>query len=223
MAVPRVLLVHGAATTPAVWDRLLPLVEDLDVSAPRRRSDGDLGSEVRALTDAARGSVVVGVSGGATLGLALAAAGVPLTGAVLHEPAVGSLVPGLLDHVAAAYAADGVPGFGRALYGSGWTPAMAPQDPEAVARDLAMFRSFEPAPLPRTAGEVLVTVGADSPPMRHAAAAALRERIGVRVVLLPGCGHFVQHDRPDSLVDVLRSLLARVTRPLDPAGPLRRG
>lgn len=213
MTRPRVLLVHGAATTPAVWDRLVPLLGDVAVSAPFRASSGDLRREVEGLAEAARGAVVVGVSGGATLGLALAATDVPLAGAVLHEPAVGSLVPGLLDHVVAGYAADGVPGFGRALYGPGWSPEMAPADPEAVGRDLAMFRGFEPAPIAPDQGPVLVTVGGSSPPVRHAAAAALADRLGLRVEVLPGCGHFVQHDRPAALAAVVRRVLGEVPGP----------
>ena len=117
MATPRVLLVHGAATTSRVWDRVRALLRDdgVEVVAPDRPSSGDLTAELAALADDADGAVVVGVSGGATLGLALASDRV-VAGAVLHEPAVGSLVPGLLDHVVAGFTTGGVPGFGaRAL------------------------------------------------------------------------------------------------------------
>src|SRR5947209_17129198 len=155
----RVLLVHGAATTARVWDRLRPLLPDVDLVVPDRASSGDLAVELAALAPDAEGAVVVGVSGGATLGLALASASSHLAGAVLHEPAVGSLAPGLLDHVVAGWSAGGVAGFGTALYGSSWDPSMAPDDPDAVARDLAMFRRFEPSPLVPGNGRVLVTVG----------------------------------------------------------------
>ena len=127
--------------------------------------------------------MVAGVSGGATLGLALAAAGVPAA-AVLHEPAVGSLLPGLLDQVRAAYAEGGVPAFARALYGPAWTAAEAPADPGAVARDLAMFTRFEPAAPAPEAGPVIITVGERSPAVRHEAAARLAD-----AVRLPGRGH----------------------------------
>jgi len=206
-----VLLVHGAATTGAVWDRLTPLLADLDLPlvAPDRRCSGDLATEVAALAPLAEGAVVVGVSGGATLGLALASGPTRLAGAVLHEPAVGSMVPGLLDHVVAGYAADGVPGFARALYGPGWSPAMGPTDPGAVGRDLAMFRGFEPEPVAPGQGPVVVTVGSDSPAPRHAAAESLRERLGVEVRVLPGCVHFVQHDAPEALAVVVRDVVRR--------------
>ncbi len=214
---PRVLLVHGAATTAAVWDAVIRLLQEpsedgfpgLEVLAPQRPSSGDLDREVAFLSEAARGAVVVGVSGGATLGLALASSDVPLAGAVLHEPAVGTLVPGLLDHVVAGYAQGGVTGFGRALYGPGWSPAMAPADPGAVDRDLAMFRAFQPQAPAAGQGNVVVTVGGDSPPTRHEAARVLHERFGVEAHVLPGCRHFVQHDNPAELVAVLRDVVAR--------------
>ena len=208
MATPRVLLVHGAATTSRVWDRVRELLHDdgVEVVAPDRASSGDLAAELDALADDADGTVVVGVSGGATLGLALASDRV-VAGAVLHEPAVGSLVPGLLDHVVAGFTSGGVPGFGAALYGPSWTPAMAPADPDAVARDLAMFRRFEPAPLHPGQGGVVVTVGELSPPARHDAARALHHLLGVEVRVLPSTGHFVQHDNPQALADAIRSVV----------------
>jgi len=208
MTTARVLLVHGAATTAQVWDRVRVQLEHegLEVDTPDRASSGDLAVELAALdpTDA----LVVGVSGGATLGLALASSR-PLVGAVLHEPAVGTLVPGLLDHVVAGWTAGGVTGFGTALYGPSWDPTMAPADPGAVGRDLAMFRRFEPAALHPDQGPVVVTVGALSPAARHDAAWALHELLGVEVRVLPGTGHFVQRDNPAALVAVIRSLAAR--------------
>jgi pimeloyl-ACP methyl ester carboxylesterase len=210
-----VLLVHGAATTAAVWDRFVPVLtarsgREVEVLAPDRPSTGDLAAESAALAASAEGAVVVGVSGGATLGLALLASEVRLAGAVLHEPAVGSLVPGLLDHVAAGYAAGGVTGFGRALYGPGWSPAMAPVDAGAVGRDLAMFRLFEPAPVAPGQGPAVVTVGALSPPPRHAAARALQDALGLSVRVLPGSDHFVHRVNPDALAAVVVDLLPTV-------------
>ena len=150
-----------------------------------------------------------------------------IAGAVLHEPAVGSLVPGLLDHVVAGFTSGGVPGFGAALYGPSWTPAMAPADPDAVARDLAMFRRFEPAALHPGQGRVVVTVGEHSPPARHRAAWALHERFGVEVRVLPGTGHFVQHDHPEALVAVVRicgagRVRSAAARPADSSPAARR-
>jgi pimeloyl-ACP methyl ester carboxylesterase len=213
MSPTRVVLIHGAATTAAIWSGVRKSLAanrpDVPVIAPQRAYSGDLGTEVAALADLCADAVVVGVSGGATLGLALLAAGVPLAGALLHEPAVGSLVPGLLAPVVAAYAAGGVAGFGAALYGPAWDPAMAPDDPEAVRRDLAMFRAFEPAPstlsstpppsAPAPPGRVTTTVGALSPPARYEAARALRVHCGLPYQILDECGHAAHLERPDLL------------------------
>ena len=92
----RVVLIHGAATTSRVWRHVVPLLAaggPVSVTVPDRPCTGDLATETAALRPSCAGAVVAGVSGGATLGLALAAAGVPAA-AVLHEPAVGSLLPG---------------------------------------------------------------------------------------------------------------------------------
>jgi pimeloyl-ACP methyl ester carboxylesterase len=204
---PRVLLVHGAATTARCWAAVAALLPDLAVTAPDRPCTGDLDLELAALAGAAEGALVVGVSGGATLGLALAATGVRLRGALLHEPAAGSLVPGLLGPVAAAHARGGVAAFGTALYGPAWTPSMAPADPGAVARDLALFRGFEPAPPHPEQGPVVVSTGEASPPVRHEVATALSERFGVARRVLPGCGHFVQQEHPAVLAQAVRGLL----------------
>ena len=211
----RIVLIHGAATTAAVWHgvsrALAALHPRVPVVAPQRAYSGDLAAEVDALAAICADAVVLGVSGGATLGLALLAAGVPLAGAVLHEPAVGSLVPGLLAPVAEAYASGGVAAFGAALYGPAWRTDMAPQDPEAVGRDLGMFRAFEPAPpsLPLSGGTVTTTVGALSPPPRHEAARALQTHFGLPYRVIEGCGHAAHLERPESLA-LLAGSLARI-------------
>jgi len=201
------VLIHGAATTSRVWRHVVPLLGGLDVTCPDRACSGDLATEVAALRPVCDGAVVAGVSGGATLGLALAAAGVPMRAAVLHEPAVGSLYPGLLDAVRAAYQAGGAAGFAAALYGPSWTPAEAPQDPGAVARDLAMFSAFEPAaPVASAgAGPVVVTVGERSPLARHESVRRLAEKFGFAVRELPGARHAVHLDHPQAFAAAIRA------------------
>ena len=206
----RIVLIHGAATTAAIWQgvraSLTELFPQVPVVAPQRAYSGDLATEVDALATICADAVVVGVSGGATLGLALLAAGVPLAGAVLHEPAVGSLVPGLLAPVAAAYASGGVTAFGSALYGPAWTAAMAPADPDAVRRDLAMFRAFEPSGLPALPETALTTLGARSPAVRHEAARALRSHCGLPYQIIDGCGHAAHLERPEALASLAGQL-----------------
>ena len=207
MRSPTIVLVHGAATTSAVWSRVLPLLDGLRVLTPERPCSGDLADELAFLRPECEGSLVVGVGGGATLGLAMLAAGWELSGALLHEPAAGSLVPHLLDGVATAYSERGIPGFGRALYGSSWQPGMAPSDAEAVRRDFTMFRAFEPrAPL-SSIEHVMTTVGQHSDPRRFEVADALQTRFGLRQRILAGCSHAVHLEAPTILTAEVHGLL----------------
>ncbi|WP_296666375.1 alpha/beta hydrolase [Demequina sp.] len=199
---PRIVLLHGAATTPAVWSRVAALLGGREVVAPERPSTGSLASELGWLAPLAEGALVVGASGGATLCLALAASDVRLAGAIAHEPAVGRLVPELLAPIAAAHATHGAAGMGRALYGPLWEPSMAP-DAGAVARDLQMFRAFEPARAATGQGRVLVTTGARSPKVRFIAAARLATDLGYRTTTIPDCGHFVAFENPESLAALI--------------------
>jgi pimeloyl-ACP methyl ester carboxylesterase len=200
----RLALIHGAATTSRVWRHVVPLLATggQPAAVPDRPCTGDLAAETAALRLSCAGALVAGVSGGATLGLALAAAGVP-SAAVLHEPAVGSLLPGLLDQVRAAYAAGDVPAFARALYGPAWTEAEAPADPGAVARDLAMFTSFEPLAPATGVTPVIITVGQCSPEARHESVARLAAKFGYRVEVIPGAGHAVHLTHPAAFAAVI--------------------
>src|SRR5258708_34076770 len=94
----RVVLIHGAATTSRVWRHVIPLLTEaggLDVSCPDRMSSGDLAAEVAALRDVCHGAILAGGSGGATLGLALAAPGVSMRAALIPAPAPGAPSPRL--------------------------------------------------------------------------------------------------------------------------------
>lgn len=185
-----------------MWDRVLPLLEaraGCEVMAVERPRTGDLDREVTALAPLVEDSWLVGISGGATLGLAVAAAGVPLAGALLHEPAVGSLEPGLLTPVAAAFAAAGTAGLGRTLYGPSWQLDMAgPVDDAETGAELAMFQTFEPTHLPPSARRVVVTVGSLSPDIRHRSVASLAAAIGCEVRTIDHASHFAPHDAPAS-------------------------
>jgi pimeloyl-ACP methyl ester carboxylesterase len=204
---PRVVLVHGAATTAAVWDAVVPLLSAYDVEAPERPRTGDLDRELAWLIPRVEGAWVVGMSGGATLGLALAARGVPLAGAILHEPAVGSLVPDLLEPVATAFAVGGTNGFGCLLYGPAWRPSMAGDVSEATtAAEIAMFRSAEPGPARPPCGPVLVTYGARSRTARRCAAERLREVHRHRIRELPDVGHFLSAEHPRLIVGLVDEL-----------------
>ncbi|CAI7973473.1 Alpha/beta hydrolase [Frankia sp. Hr75.2] len=205
---PAFLLLHGTATTGAVWSGVRAALAGREVHAPDRPSTGELAAEIAALAPSVAGRLLGGVSGGATLGLAMLAAGVPMVAAVLHEPAVGSLVPGLLTPMAEAFASGGVTAFGQRLYGPCWRPGHAPADIAMVERDLEMFLGFEPGSPPVGAPPVLITVGAQSPPVRHRAAAALRARFDLPVRVLPGCGHAVHLEAPELFAALLAETAA---------------
>lgn len=210
----RLVLIHGAASSAGVWSRLTPLLVDCEVFAVTRPRTGDLDEELAWLAPRVEGSWVVGMSGGATLGLALAGSGITLAGAVLHEPAVGSLAPGLLAPMAAAFERGGTEAFARTLYGASWTPETAggpgPWLEDAVTRrELAMFRGFEPVPATAAAGQVLVTYGEQSPPVRREAAEALTAAHGHQIQAIPGAAHFAAHDAPEEFAGtVLKALRA---------------
>ncbi|MEB8338082.1 alpha/beta fold hydrolase [Streptomyces endophyticus] len=205
MSRPRLVLIHGAATTARIWRRMLPHLTDYEVVCPDRPCSGDLDTEVAALAEPCTDAVIAGVSGGATLGLELAARGVPFRAAVLHEPAAGSLAPGLLAHVAEGLRTSGVTGFGRALYGPEWTEADAPTEPGVVDREFAMFRAFEPTPPPRDCGPVLLTVGAHSPPPRHASVTALGHHCNLPWTTIPGTSHAAHLESPQAFATTIRT------------------
>ena len=205
----RVVLVHGAATSARVWDRLAPLLPDHDVVAVTRPRTGNLARELAWLAPHVEGAWVVGMSGGATLGLALASGPVPLAGAILHEPAVGTLAPSLLGPMVRAFEESGTTAFAHTLYGDTWTPVLlgGPVEDAVTAGELAMFRGFEPEPISATAGRVVVTVGERSPAIRHASVEALRAAYGHEVLIVPGASHFAAYDAPHEFASTLLSVI----------------
>lgn len=205
----RVVLVHGAATSARVWDRLAPLLPHHDVVALTRPRTGDLVRELDWLAPQVEGAWVVGISGGATLGLALASGPVPLAGAILHEPAVGRLAPSLLGPMVRAFEEGGTTAFARTLYGDAWIPVLfgGPVEDAVTARELAMFRHFEPEPPSATPGRVVVTVGERSPAIRHASVEALRSAYGHEVLVVPGASHFAAYESPHEFASTVLAVI----------------
>jgi pimeloyl-ACP methyl ester carboxylesterase len=206
VTVRRIVLIHGVATSHRVWRELVPYltsVPGLEVRCPERPASGDLDTEIDALREVCAGAVVVGVSGGATLGLELASRGTPILAGIFHEPAAGSLAPGLLAHVAEGLRSGGVEGFGRALYGPSWPVEEVPPELETVAREFAMFGRFEPAPLDPAAGPVLFTVGELSPAARLASVQALSTAFDRPWASVPGGTHAVHLECPGAFSTVI--------------------
>ncbi|MEU1984820.1 alpha/beta hydrolase [Nocardia sp. NPDC019395] len=205
----RVVLIHGVATDSRVWAATVAaLGPSVEVACPDRPQSGDMDTEIAALAPLCEQAFVIGVSGGATLGLEMASRGVHFTGALLHEPAAGSLAPGLLDDVARAFERDGVPGFGCALYGAGWGPDLTTASRDTVARELAMFRAFEPQPVGPSADRITLTVGERSSPARHRSVESLAAALGTKRRVLPGVGHAVHLEDPEQLTAPVQTLQA---------------
>lgn len=200
-----VVLIHGVATDSRVWAATVAaLGPAVEVHVPDRPQSGDMDTEIAALAPLCEGAWVVGVSGGATLGLEMAARGVGFAGALLHEPAAGSLAPGLLDDIARAFEREGVAGFGRTLYGPRWSPELTVSARETVARELAMFRVFEPRPVGALADRITLTVGQRSSPARHRSVRDLGATLGLAHRVLPGTGHAAHLEIPAQLAQWVR-------------------
>lgn len=154
--------------------------------------------------------LLCGIAGGATIALALALAHpTRVAGLVLHEPALGSLAPGvhallsdLAHRVAGRAGPEALAEVLAAMVGRDAPlipPATCAGDAEAIPLEVPAFARFAPSAgdlrglwgLPMT-----TTVGEGSPPARRAAAAVLADLTGCRVVVVPGSAHVVQLDAP---------------------------
>lgn len=159
--------------------------------------------------------VVVGVSGGATLGLATAISQPDsMVGLITHEPLIGPLEPELNERIvnaADALRRDGptnaATAFLSRLYGRPWPL----HDTRQIADDVAQFASFTP-----TADELaaitidhITTVGANSPPERHRVAHTLAT-LGADMRYIDQSGHLVLADNPDGFAQVINELIETI-------------
>jgi pimeloyl-ACP methyl ester carboxylesterase len=238
---PAVVLLHPTGLGPAP---LAPLVERLElrhrVIVPSRR--GYAGSEGLApptslddqLDDLAgvldrldlRSATFVGISGGATLVLALGLRRPDLLdGGLAHEPLIGPLAPGLHAAVSSAIgqmlatdAPMAVSSFIAELIGVDVWNRLAPAWRDDVERHAAATRSeapFYPAfsPTgPQLAGladaGVVASVGARSGPNRLEAAAVLRD-LGLSTPTVPEAGHLAHLESPDAFAALVESVTHR--------------
>jgi pimeloyl-ACP methyl ester carboxylesterase len=169
----------------------------------------------------------VGVSGGATLVLALAMTAPSVVhAAVVHEPVFGPLAPDLHAALAAAEArlvasgsgAEGVLEFMAGLVGEERLAALPASVREAIVlrsdvirAEVPAFIEFAPtaADLPRLADVALVaTVGSTSPRERQLAAAVLGELAGARVEVIDGVRHLPQLEATEEFEKVIRAAAA---------------
>jgi pimeloyl-ACP methyl ester carboxylesterase len=232
---PVVVLLHGVGVGPESFAHVAELLADRHRVVVLERPTGPGGTALPLTAQAdqlarrlpevgADGAQLVGVSGGATLGLCLAIRHPEAVGAlVLHEPLIGTLAPELYQRfqVAAARAATGEPEameVVRAVMGDATWAALGPDGQaasEALAfrwrGEIAAFAAFDPriADLVALASRpVTVTVGSRSGAERWAAAEVLRRWCGAQLVEVPGAGNAAQLDAPEAFADLVAAALA---------------
>jgi pimeloyl-ACP methyl ester carboxylesterase len=156
--------------------------------------------------------VLAGFAGGATIAVAAAISSPErFAGVVLHEPALGpraagvnALLGGLAVRVAALEAREALAAVAVAMLGSGPVPELpeqAQKDAHVISTEVPAFAAFavrDDDLETLRALPIITTVGAQSPPARHEAAAVLAEASGARVVVLPGSAHLAQIDAPEA-------------------------
>lgn len=226
---PVIVLLHGVGVGPESFDPMasqLPGHRVVVVGRPTGAGGGGLplAEQVAELAPTleslgAAELTLVGVSGGATLGLALAL-GRPgiVTRYVLHEPLVGRHAPELHARfrVAAERAAEGdaeAMDVVRAVMGDATWAALTPAARTAAIvraprwrEEIAAFAAFDPTPesLAALAGTpILVTVGGRSSPERTAAAEALAELTGASISVVPGAANAAHLDAPAALAEIV--------------------
>lgn len=233
------LLVHGVGLDARHYEVLAELLaERMRVLVPDRPGYGSgrdlpaapIEEQIEDLLETldahtASRAVYIGVSGGATLGLAvLARRPERFRGAVLHEPLLGPLAPELHARVtlgAARLAADPSPSaslaFVRELVGDLTWDALDRHDVDEVVRldpiiraEVAAFTdvAFTDAELARLQSvPITTTVGRASDPIRRRAANVLAARSHARVVQIPG-QHFAPRTAPEAIAAAAFELLA---------------
>jgi pimeloyl-ACP methyl ester carboxylesterase len=220
-----VIFVHGVGLAPSLFEATAHSLTRRSRVHTRAGYDGtplpaSFAEQVDALIgacDADGPCVLVGVSGGATLALAVAvAAPQSVVAAVTHEPLVGPLEPeldALVQGAAERLALDPshAPDFLRSLYGADvwallpsaartWTADRL----DVVAADVAQFAGFAPSPsdLESVRCPHLTTVGETSAPSRHRVASML-EGCGAERRVIAGAGHLVVAEQPRCFAETI--------------------
>lgn len=230
---PLVVVVHGVGTTSDRLERLVrPLTPHYAFALvdrpgygrmrhrmPHGRLDRSVDELAGTIADLPEAPVAyLGISGGATLGLALGIARPGLVPTlVLHEPLVGPHAPALHDRIATAARAleqdaslGAVEAVVTRLAGPTSTPAAARVE-RAVRTEVPAFLGFGPTTdqLRRAcaAQRIVVTLGELSDEPRQAAARVLADR-GAAVIAAPGSAHVPQVEAPAAYAAVLATVLA---------------
>ncbi len=235
-----IVLVHGVGFGPETLEELAgALARRSRVICVTRRGYGDrahvppaatvaehVGDVLGVLDEAGVSrAVVAGMSGGATVALALALAYPErVVTAVAHEPAVGSVSPELRALVFGALRDGGGGELLRTLAGpETWghlsqdTVEELDASSELVEADAAAFLTFEPHLSSKAAAPLVCSVGERSTPLRYTVAERLAARTGAPVAVVPGCGHLPQLDAPAAFAELI------LEQALEPISPERTG
>ena len=228
---PGIVLLHGVGAGPETFVDLARLlaVDQRVLILERPGGEGwavALDEQAHAVAETmtglgCAGAVVVGVSGGATLAVALGIRHPAVVGGlVLHEPLVGPHAPELHDRFAAAarHAQRGDAEALEVVQGVLGAATWERLDPSARARvaagaararaEIPVFAAFSPTAVELATlrrGPVLTSVGEASGRERHAAAEILAALTGASVAVVPGAGNAVQLDAPDAFAGVIRA------------------
>jgi pimeloyl-ACP methyl ester carboxylesterase len=72
-----------------------------------------------------------------------------------------------------------------------------------------MFRAFEPARPAPGSGQVLLTVGALSPEIRHESVRRLAAAFALETAVIPGASHAVHWENPAAFAAAIRAVAVR--------------
>lgn len=230
------IFVHGVGMSPALFTPVSRLTGQRSYVWVRpgygpEQAVATLDRQVEALNRLIKSfapAIVIGVGGGASLGLASAISQADgLVGLVTHEPLVGSLVPALDQKVKESSqrlrrspSRDAVSGFLQSLYGLAAWQRLAQADRDwgtdhyrTVSREAVHFAAFAPTMADLQAIEVvhLTTVGARSAPDRFEVAELLGS-LGASTTMIDGAGHLPQFESPRTFSSVLTSFAGQLIR-----------
>lgn len=227
---PDIVLLHGVGVGPATFDATARhLASDHRVLVPERPGDSfgavPLAEQADAVAAAilehsAGGARLVGVSGGATLGLVVALRHRTSIGSlVLHEPLLGRLVPSLHERFNAAarqagQGDDSALEVVRLVLGAPtWerldvvTRVAIEAEAPRARHEVSVFAAFDPTveEIASLAGlPMLTTVGSESPPERHEVVLVLERLAGAERAVLEGSGNAAQIDAAKPFADLVR-------------------
>ena len=228
---PNFLCLHGLVDRLEIWDRIAgPLSErgrfarvdqrghgeSQAPAGPCRREDlaADVCAVMRALDAPSHGLVGHSMGGIVAMSAALAeparVAGLVLVGTASQ---CNAKIAAWYERIALAGEEGGLEGLARAIYGERSRKHIE-GDARGIAAVTRSLRSLHDDPLTPKLAEiacpVLLVVG-DGDPMGSKASSILAEHFpDAELVVVPGCGHWVQVEQPEALLEAIDGFLPRL-------------